>query len=482
MAWLTKGAILRDEPDAIVDIDYERNRAPSYVTTDDSWTLLPLWNPWSVDSGWHWQLYDSAGGNTSNMLALFAGPASRAIGAGFSGAAFFSAPSDPRSPGQPLAGISSQSYRRAPDGRIFPVSRFSWGLFVGEKERDLARLGKPPAVNTEANIFGGVLSLTKLAAMRLNTPIDAERGGLFMDKAELDNVIDRLRKTRGLQTGYYAWLYNADPDSRPLIDAWADETGAKMRDAAKQIVANATDLVDEMVNGKGIYSFRYVYWHGGLEMMRLGPWITQLLSSPYLTKEAKAKVGVAAQLFGYILWDDDFVPIDNYKGFNLGNANMPVQQAGYRDFFALLLANNPDFTMRAAQARGNIAARTKNQINESGAHFGSPHYIAASFAPTLNALMQIKQLGHGDPFVSEPKLTKFADFYLNLLTPPEIRFPGKPRSLIALGDSSTEASPIFGQLGTAFRDANPDMSKALMWAWNAGGSPHSLFSARRSCR
>ena len=106
---------------------------------------------------------------------------------------------------------------------------------------------------------------------------------------------------------------------------------------------------------------------------------------------------------------------------------------------------------------------------------GSPHYIAASFAPTLNTLMQLKQLGRVDAFAIEPKLAKFADFYLNLLTPPEIRFPGRPRSLIALGDSSTEASPIFGELGTAFRDANPELSRALMWAWSANGSPHSSF-------
>jgi hypothetical protein len=106
---------------------------------------------------------------------------------------------------------------------------------------------------------------------------------------------------------------------------------------------------------------------------------------------------------------------------------------------------------------------------------GASHYIATSFAPTLLALMQIKQLGQIDPFKTETRLTRFAKFYLNLLTPPEVRFEGSPRCFIAVGDSSTETSPLFGQLGTAFRDADPGLSKRLMGAWHASGRPHSSF-------
>lgn len=62
----------------------------------------------------------------------------------------------------------------------------------------------------------------------------------------------------------------------------------------------------------------------------------------------------------------------------------------------------------------------------------------------------------------ETAASKFAEFYLNLLTPPEVRFPCRGRRFIALGDGSTEPSHLYGQLGTAFRDADPVLSRRLM--------------------
>ena len=467
----------RGAPDAIVNVEYQRPRPPSYVTTDDSWSYLPIWNPWSVDTGWYWQLYNTAGGEHSNILSLFAGPASRATGTGMSGASVFTLPSASAAPERRgVAGISSQSYRRAPDARLYPYSRFSWGLFLGSKGKDLNLKGRVPTVQMEANTFGGPVTLTKLAAMKFDFP-SPPRGdwGLYMDKPELQNVIERIRSTKGLNGGFYRRLYNTDTMTRPLIDAWADESGSKMQAVAAKITDLARDLVDEMVNGKGIYSFKYHYWQGGLEMMRVGLWIDQALASSQLTLEERQNVKVAACLFGYVLWDDDFVPLDNSSGINLGTANMPQQQQGYRYFYAQFLSNHPDFAARARQIDGEVTAQIQSQFNEYGAHFGSPHYISASVAPTLNTLMQIKQLGRWDPFQTETRLAKFARFYLNLLTPPEVRFPGSPRSLIALGNSSTETSPLFGVLGTAFRDADPALSQNLMWAWAAGGKPYSGF-------
>src|SRR5262249_25613563 len=116
----------------------------------------------------------------------------------------------------------------------------------------------------------------------------------------------------------------------------------------------------------------------------------------------------------------------------------------------------------------------KQIINEHGAEVGCPHYIAASFAPTLCTLLQIKQQSLGDPFKEEPRLAKFGEFYLNLLTPPEPRVGGK-RALIALGGSSREPSDLFGVLGTGFRHADPRLSARLMGAWHANGRPHSGF-------
>jgi hypothetical protein len=147
---------------------------------------------------------------------------------------------------------------------------------------------------------------------------------------------------------------------------------------------------------------------------------------------------------------------------------------GYRYFYALLLARHPIVGQHAPKVAANVRATVKRLINDSGAEIGCPHYVGASFAPTLNALLQVQRLGGEDPFQAEPRLKQFAEFYMNLLTPPEPRVGGK-RCFISLGDSSTEPSEIYGCLATGFRASDPPLSARLMGAWNSGGKPHSSF-------
>ena len=91
--------------------------------------------------------------------------------------------------------------------------------------------------------------------------------------------------------------------------------------------------------------------------------------------------------------------------------------------------------------------------------------------PTLNVMMAIQQQGRLDPFKTEPRLARFAEFYMNLLTPPEVRFGG-PRLFISTGDGPTQSSAIYGQLATGFAKVNPELSARTMWAWRQGGSKH----------
>jgi hypothetical protein len=466
------------ETEALVDLQYDHPQLPSYLTSNTSWEIMAPSNPWINNSGWYWELYDTATKDAGNLIGVFVGPTSRALEPSMSGPGIFTLPQDIRSPGKPVAGIASQSYRRSPDAHIGRRSRFAWGIFSGVKDKDLtAAPHSVPAINLQMNLFGSPTTLTKLAAMKMDYPdLPQGYGGLFMDRLALSDLIQRIRRgKKDRNGGPYGWLYNAEPSSRALFDAWADASGSKMHEAANDIICLARDLEYELAYGRGIHSFRFGYWHGGLEMMRRGLWIDQVLASNQLSADERNRVKAAASLFGHILWDNDFVPMDNSSGINMGTANMPQQQQGYRYFYALFLATHPDFKQRAELVNEAVQLQVKQQINESGAHMGCPHYISASFAPTLNTLMQLQQLGQRSPLETDPRLKKFAQFYLNLLTPPEIRFPGNPRSLIALGDSSTEASPLYGQLGTALSKIDKDLSEQLMAAWQAGGKPHSGF-------
>jgi hypothetical protein len=452
--------------DAFVDLRYDTPR---------EYPRMAIWNPWVVDSGIYWQLYNQQAPANANLFGIFAGRASRALGAGNSGVSVVTAPTRNNAP---VAGVNIASYRRNTDDRVFPRSRFQWGIFVGTKGQDLADPGEVQPINRQMNLHGGV-NLDKIRRYQL-TYASPDYGRLYMEPPALDRVIAKIRSDRsGPQgDGYYGWLSRNDPLARDLIDAWTDTTGTKVRHAASGIKSTATALLEALVHGQGIYHYSndpmkpsFAYFLGGFEMNRKGVWIDQVLANPLTTPEDRASVQAAAVLFAEVLWDDDFAPLFEGHGLNLGNPNMPVMQQGFRDFFALFLSKHPAFRLRAAGAEQRALRNLHDIVNEHGAEMGGVNYIEPSFVPTLNTLLQLRMLGR-DHFQTEPRLSRFAEFYMNLLTPPEVRFGGV-RKVISVGDGSTQAPQIVGSLATGFRNANPALSARLMGAWESAGRPHS---------
>jgi hypothetical protein len=474
----------RGAEDAIVDLSFGQDSAlHPYGPAPGSWRWMSAWDPWAYDTGWYWQVGDPKAKAKGNIFGFFAGRASLAEGAGFSGPFLLTgppiegqaSPRDPKAKPLPTAGVAVHSYRRTPANTIHPKSRFSWGLFIGTT-RDLAAADQIQPIARQMNLHGGV-NLNKLHRYTLDFPDPpGGYGGLYMDKSVVETMKAKLRadKEGPLGKGFYGYLYQADPPSRPLIDMWADPTGDKARGAAAEVLKTATNVLNRLVNGDGIYDSDTHFWHGGTAMMRHGVWIDQLLDENRLSEQERRQIKAAAVLFASVLWDNDFVPLDNHHGLNLGPANMQVQQRGYRNFYALLLARHPVIGRHAPEVAASAERWVKYSINEHGAEIGCPHYMSASFAPTLSTLLQVQRLGKEDPFQAEPRLKKFAGFYLNLLTPPEPRVGGR-RCFISLGDSSTEASELYGCLATSFRPSDPALSANLMWAWQAGGKPHSSF-------
>jgi hypothetical protein len=454
--------------DAEVALAFDRPRYPSYRTSDDTWSLMARWDPWCFDTGWYWQMFNHEAPATANVVGIFAGPASRALGAHMSGVGIFTAPAGPD--GKPKFGLSLVSYRRGPDARVLPRSRWCWGLYAGVRG-DVKPAAEVQPINSQMNIHGGV-NLDKVHRWTLDFPDPPEGyGTAFMGRKGIDSLKQRVRDDEK----YYRWLYGNDTYTRALFDAWRDPGREKLEVCIRDTLKQAQDMLEALVNKGGIYEMSVHYWHGGLTAQRYGVWIDQLLGDPRITADERAKLKAAAVMFANVMWDDDHAPIGfTAHGLNLGTENMPVQQWGYRRFYALFLARHPTMVERAGQVEAQLKGTVDQVINESGAEIGCPHYIGASLVPTLNTLLQLKQLGKTDPFKEWPKLAKFAEFYLNLQTPPEPRM-GNKAALVALGDSGLETSETFGLLGTGLRDANPALSKRLMGAWAAGGKPHSFF-------
>ena len=479
--------------DAFFDLPFDRDYNSGYVMELGQSRMIrwmAVWDPWVFDSGRYWQVYNKDGGDNSNLFGIFAGRASRAVGAGFSGVGLYTrsaksgtgeTPVVPRaSPpvkgGGPYTGLTVQTNHRGADNSLNAAMRFQWGFFAGTKGQDLLPPEQVQPIARQMNLRGGI-NLNKVHRLALDFPDPPKGyGSLYMDRGVLQHMIEKLRQDKLGKNGkgYYGYLYSAEPSARDLVDMWQDAKGDQLKAALKQIEGTARSLLQGYVNEDGIYTFRAGYWHGGLEMSRKLLWIDQVLASDKAAPEDKAKAKAAAVLFASILWDDDFVPLSVPAGVNLGTANMPVQQANFREMYALYLAQHPLMKEHVPGIWENARRMLHDTVNEHGAHMGSVHYTGASNGPLLSTFQQLKMAGVADPFKEDARVARFAEFYMNFLTPPEPRF-GNVRKLIAVGDGSTEGTEEYGQLATGFADVKPELSARLMGAWQENGKVHSGF-------
>ncbi|MCL1856721.1 MAG: hypothetical protein FWF84_03650 [Kiritimatiellaeota bacterium] len=289
--------------DAMTDLQYERAQVPNYNTSENTWRYLVVWDPWAYDSGWYWLAYNSDQWSVvsgqqdgGNLVGIFAGRASRAIGAAISGAGIFTLPEDPRTPGKKCFGIAVQTARNSPDARFFTHTRFQWGLYSAA----LSALRPPEEVqdiNVQMNIHGGV-NLDKASRWVLDFPDPPDGyGTTYMGRKGIDVLRQR---TKDEDPAYYRWLYNNDTYSRILYDAWREEGREKYDECVEQTLQAGHNMMENLVNQGGIYNMSVHYWHGGLEAMRYGVWIDQLLNDPRLTPEQEAKLKGTLERYGLI--------------------------------------------------------------------------------------------------------------------------------------------------------------------------------------
>lgn len=453
-----------------------------YWGIPNSFPTMSPWNPWSVDTGWYWMLYNQNAGNAAPVIGAFVGRASRAIGCHATGPSPFTAPAGAAVlPPELRTGIQSglmfETRRISGDARVFPRSRMSWGIFVGTKGADLADPLQYQNIARQMSLHGGI-NLNKVKDYQLSfADPPAGYGRLYMEPGILQGMVARLRAetSRGLNQysgPYYSYLYNAEPSARPVIDIWADATGAKLSPVVSNLVSLAASALDAYVNRDGVFDWSYQYWNGSSQMSRQLPFIDAVLMDDNAAPAQRDAVKAVAALFANLLWDNDLAPLENAtsSGVSMGSPSMPVEHAQYRNAYTLFLSAHPIMQPKVPAVKDQIVDIFQNIVNDQGAAMSSPHYQGASVTPTVAALLQLRMSGL-DVFGTEPRLRRFAEFYLNLLTPSEVRFGGS-RKLFAAGDGSTEGTELTGMLATGFRMADPGLSARLMGAWTKGGKVH----------
>jgi len=466
------GATYQGRGDATREFTYNVPLYDGQVTLSGAtYRVVPrtlAWDPWCYDTGWYWMLYAKNGGGPAPVVGMFANRPSRAIGANVTGPGVFALPND--GSGRRAAGIRFQANHSGADQNYSWRHRISWGLFVGNQADSLLPATAIQPIALQKNIHGGI-SLNKVHRVRADFA-DQAGAGSFMEPSVIQGMIARLRQG---DRAYYDYLYNADPTARDIVDAWKDATGVRTRGLVQRVGTFGQKLLNAMVNKDGIHEFEYTYWNGASQMAAQAFLLSLALADPVLDAIERERAHALAGLFATILWDDDFVPINFQEHqLNAGTANMPVQYGGLRNQLALTLPNHPIFQPRLGEVAQNALTAARGIINPYGAEIGSPHYMGASAVPTIQTLLQLRSGGVTDPFATEPRLARFGEFAMQLLTPPEVRFGGSRKSFAA-GHGSTEGNFITGLLATGFRTADPVLSSRLMGAWRQGGKVHSGF-------
>ena len=415
-------------PECFRDFTYATPVTADYFTDETHIQYMPGWQPWTDTTGWYWMLYNKSAPSTGNVVGAFVGPASRAIGNNTTGYSPYILPDD--GTGRRSAGFEFTTSRASPDSRIFPNSRYAWAIWVGTKGADLGPPDTTQNIGKQMNLHGG-FNLNKIYRYIL-TFADPARGygAMWNDPSVVQGVVAKLRsynRKNPYTNPYLGYLYNATSGARGLYDMWVDPSGAKTHAAVVGASRLAQNFLNTMVNGEGIYNFNYQYWMGAVQLNRTVPFIDSVLGDATATAADKATIKAVASLFAYILYDEDFVPFNTFaysptgNGLGAGTANMPTQYSGYRSSFTFLLPLHPFIAPFVAGNTQNASMQFKQLVNQHGSPLSSTSY-ANTVASSLLTMLSAKMLGT-DFFQSDtPRTTRFAEWTMQVLTPPEVRF------------------------------------------------------------
>lgn len=466
--------------EALVDLRYDV-QYPSCAPYRN-YQSIAFWDQWASNTGWYWQFYNKDGGAQSPVIAIMQGKASRLIGGNCVQVNFFTR-NDTRA-----AGVRVNILRRTPAQFYSKMVRYQWALYSGTKQADVLPQGQSSTVLKWFNRKAGLAEkLEQYEKTAPPLPPEFEFGAFYQEKNAVQQIIQKSKK----EVSVKKMLASQDADFSVVFDAWGGDACSAEK-TYNTLKVHYESFKETMINGQGIYGLTYVkkgntgcsekdIYTDFSSYIRAADWFRRdvlqaaaLMAAEKngnftLRRTQKDSLKLFSGVYARVLWDDDFAPmiysrkentdlVSLEHGVNYGGENMYVAYRAGRDFFALLYRNDPFFKPLSE----GIAQRTRTTLNEiltpEGASTASPHYTQPTMESIVLVLLQLKQQGNNF-FEKEPRLKAFARFYLNLLTPPSVRFAGN-RKLTSFGDGSEESAALFGLLSTGFRSStNAELNK-----------------------
>ena len=428
--------------------------------------FTPVWNPYIANTG-RWVIARNTAG-TGQYVGIMGGPASRALGTEFSGVKYIGSGTATK--------IVYACNAQALDGSVYTRFRYPWALTICNEPVPTDESATIPEAGL---IHNQQISATLTKLLNWKPASSSETfytSSLYLSVAQQADLVDRIQT----DAAYADTLIAKDNANGGYMAGLLNYIETPTSGEANTLYDEIVTLYESMLNtfwfNNGYNEKLYRYWTGALEMLRMLPRVPFLMQGTELTANQKSTIYKIMLFFGFLMKDEDFVPVTDAGQYNYGNANEPLQYAQQKESLQIILLNNPEISANfdVSTFVADQISRINAYISPYGSSLGSPHYTPTGTEPTLNLVQQAYVAGIADILSESPRLSLFAQFMMDTLTPEDARFGGL-RKMIALGDGALEGATLHGQMGTIFYDSNPTLSAKLMDAWDSMGQPHQSF-------
>jgi hypothetical protein len=468
-----RGQFVTPAADGFLDLTYTYDRPASYICSTAGYSkLLSSYPAASHATGWYTTLYNSTAGSSAPVVGMYTGRASQqlysAIGPSMPG--IYSSNRHWIS-GQMDAGIQVDNLLRGADGSITTNIHRNWAIWAGT-QADLLPTGSHQPIADEQNSLTGI-NLSHIYTYQLAYP-DPTGGWKwqYLSTASANQLISLVRNGTsvcGSVNCYYNLLYGSETSApgRALLDMWKGNSSAAVQTALNTPLQVAQNIEQTLANGDNHFDGPLGYYQIGLYTSPQTALLNAILMDSNSTAAQRATAKAALALFGSLLWDNDWFPIDNTTGESLGLSNQIQQYLEYRTQSAAAASSQPFLATKVAIGLTYPTNDFNSYFSPTGAAAGSTHYQSAFFEPLILNYLNLSQ--DGALSMADPKWAAYAKWELSIQTPLEPRF-GNIRKGYSNGDGNTEADVRTGMLGTALYPVNPTLAGNLMWAWQQSNS------------
>ena len=442
--------------------------------------LLIGYQSWWPDLGNHVTLYREKGAGTSDAVGVFRRHASRwrnacslRLEVRKKPEVFLALPISvyKRTWDRDGIDVDSQYYTGTTDPDLKPAEgRRCWGLVAMTKDLALGPVsGRVGSGVHRAMLKYGETTLDEVKDWVLEWPLDRklERPRLYVTREGLGALRERVashpvlqglvgadhrRALTALVTGDKEW-------ARKTYDGPGDENWEGVKFRLKKVI-------DDLLRGTGELG-QFQIFPMGNRLRRDALSFDTVLAMDVLDSEERDELRAMMAFLAHKLASRNHFP--HGTSFHLGNPNMPLIAESTLGLVACALGDHPSSRLWAKRAADFLEKKLSEYTEPGGAWEECPHYqMDASMNRVLDVGVGLKIAGVRDLF-AHPALKATMKYHAQLLTPVDPRFGC--RLMPPVGNTSNETTSLYGVFAFHLRELDPDLSRFLMWAWHANGSP-----------